>query len=242
MIVAYDGTHYGGWQVQLNAVSIQSLIEQALCTILQAPTSLFGSGRTDAGVHALAQVAHFTTQKPINLAKTLLSLNALLPSDIRIMHLETACLKFHARFSALAKTYHYRLHLDAIPDPFKRRYAYHVQHRADLAQLQEGATHFIGTHDFSSFANNASRGSAAKDAVRTLYRLDVVVEPGGARLEFEGDGFLYKMVRNIVGTLLDVCTKKIAADAIPSILKAKDRKQAGRAAPPHGLHLICVRY
>ena len=242
MVVAYDGTQYGGWQVQQSRVSIQSLIEQTLFTILQTPTSLSGSGRTDAGVHALAQVAHFTTQQPINPAKTLLSLNALLPGDIRIMHLESTSPTFHARFSALAKTYHYRLHLDPIPDPFKRHYAYHVQHPVDLTQLQDAASHFVGTHDFSSFANSASRGSAANDAVRTLHRLDVILEPGGARLEFEGNGFLYKMVRNIVGTLLDICANKIARDALPHILKAKDRRLAGRAAPPHGLHLIAVRY
>ncbi len=242
MTVAYDGTQFGGWQVQPNAVSIQSLIEQSLATILRDSISLFGSGRTDAGVHALSQVAHFTTRQPIDLSKTLASLNGLLPSDIRIMTLECADPDFHSRFSAVSKTYHYRLHIDAIPDPFKRRYAYHVPHPVDLTLLKEAAFHFIGTHDFTSFANEASRGSAAKNAVRTLYRLDIVEEPGGARLEFQGDGFLYKMVRNIVGTLLDVCANKISKDEIPSILKAKDRRLAGRSAPPHGLYLIKVEY
>ncbi len=240
--ISYEGTAYGGWQVQHNAVCIQSLIEQSLSLILQCPISIVGSGRTDAGVHALAQVAHFSTEKTLNLSKTLASLNRLLPNDIRIMALESVDLEFHARFSALSKTYHYRLHLDPIPDPFKRRYAYHVPHPVDLSLLQEATTYFVGTHDFTSFANEASRGSAAKGAVRTLLRLDVTQEKGGVRLEFEGDGFLYKMVRNITGTLLDVCAGKIAKDQIPAIFKAKDRKLAGRSAPPHGLYLIQVQY
>ncbi len=240
--IAYDGTNYGGWQVQKNAVSIQALIQNALSTILRAPISLTGSGRTDAGVHAFAQTAHFTTSNPIDISKTLASLAGLLPPDIRVLDIAVAEDGFHARYSATSKTYHYRLHLSRIPDPFKRRYAYHVPHPVDIALLKEEAKHFLGTHDFTSFANEAHSGSAAKDAVRTLYRLDIVEEPGGVRLELEGNGFLYKMVRNIVGTLLDVCAGKIDKDHIPAILEAKDRKKAGRAAPPHGLYLIEVKY
>ena len=242
MTIAYDGTNYGGWQSQLNAVSIQALIEQALLTILRAPTSLIGSGRTDAGVHALAQSAHFSTINQIDIAKTLASLNGILPVDIRILTLEETSPQFHARYSAIAKTYHYHLHLGKIPNPFKRRYAYHVPHPVDLTQLKETAAQFIGTHDFSSLANEANRGAAAKDAVRTLYRLDVIEEESGARLEFEGDGFLYKMVRNITGTLLDICAGKMDQDQIPAILAAKDRRCAGSAAPPHGLFLVNVKY
>ena len=242
MIIAYDGANYGGWQIQTNAISIQALIEQALSTILREPISLIGSGRTDAGVHALGQAAHFSSPSQIDIAKTLASLNGLLPTDIRILSLEQAPLNYHARYSATAKTYHYRLHLSSIPDPFKRRYAYRVPHPVDLSTLKETAAQFIGTHDFSSFANEATRGAASKDAVRTLHRLDVVEEEGGVRLEFEGDGFLYKMVRNITGTLLDVCAGKIAKDQIPAILAAKDRRCAGSAAPPHGLFLVDVRY
>ena len=242
IVIAYDGTDYGGWQVQPNAVSIQSLIEKALNTILRANTTLVGSGRTDAGVHALAQCAHFNTHAPIDIQKTFASLNGILPPDIRILSIEQVSLEFHARYSALSKIYHYRLHLDPTPDPFNRRYSYHVPHKVDIALLKEAARLFVGTHDFTSFANEAHRGTAAKDAVRTLYRLDVVEEPGGVRLEFEGDGFLYKMVRNIVGTLLDVCAGKINKDQISLILKAKDRKQAGRAAPAHGLYLVEVKY
>ena len=242
LTVAYDGTEYGGWQVQPNAVSIQSLIELSLSTILRVPTSIFGSGRTDAGVHACGQIAHFLSDKPIAIEKTLASLNGMLPPAIRILSLEEAASDFHARYSASSKIYHYRLHLGPIPDPFKKRYAYHVPHPVDLTLLKKAAERFLGTHDFTSFANEATRGSAAKDAVRTLHRLSVVEEPGGVRLEFEGNGFLYKMVRNIVGTLLDVCAGKIAEEEIPAIIAAKDRKKAGRAAPPHGLYLVEVKY
>jgi len=242
MTIAYDGTSYGGWQIQPNSVSIQGLIQEALQTILRSPIAVIGAGRTDAGVHALGQVAHFVFDRPFSIAKTLASLNSLLPKEIQIFSLIEVPSEFHARYSARSKTYHYRLHLDPIPDPFKRFYAYHVPHPVDLSLLHKAARHLIGTHDFLSLANEPGRGPAAKDAVRTLFRLDVIEEKGGARLEFQGDGFLYKMVRNSVGTLLDVCAGKIAEEEIPLILAAKDRRRAGRSAPAHGLHLITVEY
>ncbi len=238
MIIAYDGTDYGGWQVQPNAVSIQSLIQKALSTILRAEVDLTGSGRTDAGVHAIGQTAHFVAGS-IDLEKILVSLNGLLPSDIRILSLEPVSEDFHARYSSRSKIYRYHLHLDRIPDPFKRRFAYHVPHPVDLTLLQNAATHFIGTHDFTSFANV---GSAFDDAIRTLYRLDLIEEKGGVALEFEGDGFLYKMVRNLVGTLLDIAAGKMDLKEVPAILAAKDRRAAGITAPPHGLFLVEVKY
>jgi tRNA pseudouridine38-40 synthase len=242
LTIAYDGTRFGGWQVQLNSVSIQGLIEEALSTILRQPISVIGSGRTDAGVHALGQTAHFSTTNAADISKTLASLNGLLPVEIRILDLVEVSSEFHARFKAVSKIYHYRLHLERISDPFKMNYTYHVPHPVDLKLLKETAALFLGTHDFTSFANEASRGSAANDAVRTLHRLDLSLEPGGVRLEFEGDGFLYKMVRNIVGTLLDVCAGKISKDEVSAILKAKDRRKAGKSAPPHGLYLVEVKY
>jgi tRNA pseudouridine38-40 synthase len=242
MTIAYDGTNYGGWQVQPNALSIQACIEQTLSILLRTPTSIVGSGRTDAGVHALGQIAHFVAEEPVELVKITASLNGMLPKDIRILEIIPVGADFHARYNATSKIYHYRLHLDKVLDPFKTRYAYHVPHPVDLTLLRQTAAAFVGTHDFTSFANEATRGTAAKDPIRTLYRLDLIDEPGGIRLEFEGDGFLYKMVRNIVGTLLDVCAGKIGKDQIPDILSAKDRKVAGRAAPPHGLWLVNVNY
>ncbi len=135
-----------------------------------------------------------------------------------------------------------RLHLEKTPDPFKRLFTYHVRFRVDRNLLRQGCEYFIGTRDFRSFANAADEGSAATNASRTLSRLDIVEEPGGLRLEFEGDGFLYKMVRNITGTLLDVSRNKLSIDDLPQIFEAKDRKKAGMAAPAHGLCLIRVLY
>ncbi len=242
MTLAYDGTHYAGWQIQPNALTIQELVQKALSTALRTPTFVTASGRTDAGVHALAQIAHFTHDAPLDTTKLLLSLNGLLPLDIRILQIEQVDLAFHARYSATAKTYHYHLHLERTIDPFKRLYAYRPPHPLDLELLRQGAQLFVGKHDFTSFANEPERGSVSRGGVRTLYRLDIVPESGGVRLEFEGDGFLYKMVRNIVGTLIDLASGKIPLEEINTIFQAKDRRRAGVAAPPQGLFLVEVKY
>ncbi len=242
LLIAYDGTRYGGWQIQLNSVSIQALIEDALKIALRKETAVHASGRTDAGVHAKGQVAHFVTDAAVDLGLLLRSLNGILPDDIRILSVEEADPNFHARYSAVSKEYHYHIHLDWALDPFKRLYAYHHPYPLDIPLMQQASQAFIGTHDFTSFANEASKGSAAKNPVRTLTRLDFIPEPGGLRLEFEGNGFLYKMVRNITGTLLDVGRKKISPSAIPSLFDKKDRRQMSSAAPPQGLFLIKVNY
>ncbi len=240
LTIAYDGTHYSGWQVQENAQSIQPLIQNALQTVLRHPLDLSGSGRTDAGVHAQGQTAHFDTPQSISSSKLRFSLNALLPPDIRIRQVELTEEDFHARYSARSKIYHYHLHLDPISDPFKRLYCHQVFGKFDLTQLKLGASFFLGTHDFTSFAN--TKEESLKDAIRTLYRLDIVEEKGGIRLEFEGDGFLYKMVRNITGTLLDIAAGRMRADQIPEILTLRDRRKAGSAAPAQGLFLMEVIY
>lgn len=241
LLIAYDGTDFCGWQIQENGTSIQALIQKALSTLLRHEVQLIGSGRTDAGVHALGQCAHFTTDRPIP-EPFLYSLNALLPRSIRVLSIEQAPEGFHARYSATGKTYAYHLHLGPIPDPFQQHTAYHVPHPVSLPLLKEAAPLFIGTHDFTSFANEASVGCAAKDPIRTLYRLDVIENGVNLRLELEGNGFLYKMVRNIVGTLLDISSGKMKIDQIKDLFAAKDRRRAGRAAPPHGLFLMEVKY
>lgn len=242
LFLAYDGTQYGGWQVQNNSTAIQALLENALATILRAPIAITGAGRTDAGVHALGQVAHFTYEHPLDLFRTQGSLNGLLPPDIRVLDLQMTSDDFHARYSAKSKIYHYYLHLDRVMSPFLRLYRHHVHFPIDLDQLSTAAQLFMGTHDFSAFANEASTGSAAKNPIRTLMRLDIVPQEGGLRLEFEGDSFLYKMVRNITGTLLDVCRDKLHMEQIPEIFASKDRRLAGGAAPPQGLFLVKVNY
>ena len=243
LLISYDGTPFGGWQVQRSAPSIQGFIQEALQTILrESPLHITGSGRTDAGVHAKGQVAHFTYSRPFDLKRTFLSLNALLPPEIRILEFSAAPDDFHARYSATGKLYHYHLHLDPIINPFNRLYTTYFPYPLDLSLIQEAIPHFVGEHDFTSFANAPSKGCAARKPIRTLRRLGVHEEKGGIRLEFEGNGFLYKMVRNITGTLLDVGKKKIAPHEIPSILEARDRREASQAAPPQGLFLMQVFY
>lgn len=242
LTIAYDGTAYCGWQIQPNGISIQEIIQEKASIISRNKIRLVGSGRTDAGVHALGQVANFYSPYIPDLYRFQGSLNALLPPDIRILNTVEVDNTFHAQYSPISKTYHYHLHLDHVEDPFKRLYRLHVRNKIDLNLLKESAALLIGTHDFTSFANESHLGSACRDPIRTLLRLELVEQPGGARLEFEGDGFLYKMVRNLVGTLLEIATGKRFKEDLLIILAAKDRKFAGQAAPPHGLFLMKVEY
>lgn len=242
LTIAYEGTNYKGWQVQPNGTSIQAAIEEALKTILQESVRIIGSGRTDAGVHALGQVAHFNTNQTLDVKRVLFSLNSLLPKDIRIIALEYLLEKFHAQHHAVSKVYRYHLNLDKVLNPFKRAFAWHIPHPLDYEALDAACAQFLGTHDFTSFSNEAHKGVAARDPIRTLHRIDVIPEEGGLAIEFEGDGFLYKMVRNMVAMLVDCALKKRDPSEIPSILKAKDRRQASMAAPPQGLFLVTVHY
>ncbi|PIS01987.1 MAG: tRNA pseudouridine(38-40) synthase TruA [Chlamydiae bacterium CG10_big_fil_rev_8_21_14_0_10_42_34] len=240
LIISYDGTNYSGWQVQKNAPSIQSLIQNALQTVLRHPLNLTGSGRTDAGVHAKGQTAHFDTDIHFEPYRLRGSLNSLLPADIRIVDILPVAADFHARYSASGKVYHYHLHLDPISDPFTKLYCHQVFGSFDLEKLKKGAGYFIGTHDFISFAN--VKDEPQKDTTRTIKRLDIIEQKGGVRLEFEGNGFLYKMVRNITGLLLDIGAGRVQIEEIPQIFEARDRRKAGTAAPAQGLFLYEVKY
>ena len=242
MTLAYDGTLYCGWQIQHNGVSIQALVEEALSTALRRKVAVVGSSRTDAGVHAQGQVAHFTTEQEVDTARTALSLNGLLPKDIRVLSIEEVPQEFHARYSASGKIYHYHIHQDKVMYPAKRLYATHIFSPLNLSALCDAAALFVGRHNFASFANEQHKGCAAKNPVRTLRRLECKDEPGGYRLEFEGDGFLYKMVRNIVGTLLEVGRGKLSPAQVIDILAAKDRRAAPASAPPQGLFLFKIHY
>ncbi len=219
MVIAYDGTNYCGWQVQPNGLSVQEVLQDRMRVILRSRVAIIGSGRTDAGVHAAGQVAHFHFPEQIDLYRFSASINGLLPPDIRVKGIVEVPMDFHAQYSTAGKEYHYHLHLDRV-----------------LARF------FLGVHDFTSFANESHAGCAAHDPVRTLRRLDIVDQPGGVRLEFEGDGFLYRMVRNITGTLVEVALGKRPADEVPALLAAKDRNLTGQAAPPQGLFLMRVSY
>jgi tRNA pseudouridine38-40 synthase len=241
-VLAYDGTDYCGWQVQPNGVSIQELLQSALKTILQEDVVVVGSGRTDAGVHALGQVAHFHSKKTINLTKALESLNGILPRAIRVFTLEEVDETFHARYSAIGKEYHYHITLARYQSPFQRLYSWHVVHRFDRTAFERAAEQLVGTHDYRAFANESHLGCASVDSVRTIRKLAVVSEEQGLRLEFEGDGFLYKMVRNITGTLVEVALGKRTVKSVEELLHSQDRRLAGQAAPPQGLFLVRVSY
>jgi tRNA pseudouridine38-40 synthase len=242
LTISYDGTHYSGWQVQSHFLSIQVFIQKALQTILNEKIDLTGAGRTDAGVHALGQTAHFSIVKELDLFRFHYSLNCLLPKDIRITKIEKVSLSFHARYSAIGKIYHYRIYCGAIHDPFSHHFVLHIPYPLDIEKMKLAASVLIGTHDFSSFAHQARYGSAAKNPIKTLKRIDIISDESHLRFELEADGFLYKMVRNIIGTLLEVGRGMLNAEDVLGILQAKDRKKAKMTAPPHGLFLIRVLY
>ena len=235
--LSYDGTHYGGWAIQPNNASIQQCIQDALQTILRIETPIIGSGRTDAGVHARFQVAHFSHFGPLNPPSLCHSLNKILPKDIRIHEVFPVSPDFHARFSVKKKIYHY--HLLTAQNPFEHRYSHYVYFPLDLDRLKKAFPYLLGTHDFSAFA---SSGCGAKNPVKTLYNLEMLPQKRGVCLVFEGDGFLYKMVRNIVGVLLEIGAHKRPLEDLPKILSSKDRTQAGPTAPAQALFLHHVEY
>lgn len=240
LTIAYDGTDFCGWQQQHTDTSIQETIKKALETLLRHPLRLIGSGRTDAGVHALGQVAHFHTPETLSESRFLHSINALLPPTIRILQIESVPVSFHAQYSALGKIYHYHLCLDPIVLPMKRLYSWKPFLPLNLSHLEKAASFFIGTHDFTTFTNRGS--DTSDDPIRTIHRLSLVPEEGGLRLEFEGNGFLYKMVRNITGTLVAAASNRLELATIPLLLASRDRRLAPQGAPAKGLFLAQVLY
>lgn len=240
--LAYDGTHYSGWQIQSNALAIQEILEKKLSVILRRKTKVFGASRTDSGVHALGQVAHFEHIEEIDLFRFLAAINGVLPKNIRVKNIEPVDMAFHARYCAVNKIYHYHLNLGYVQDPFTKLYSWHVPQKLDLDLLRECAALFVGTHDFTSFANEPLAGAVAKNPVRILTRLELVPEERGVRLEYEAKSFLYKMIRNITGALVEVALGKRKIQEIPEIFSARDRRKVGKTAPPQGLFLIKVDY
>jgi tRNA pseudouridine38-40 synthase len=236
MIIAYDGTEFLGWQAQGNGRTIQERIESVLFQITQKKISITGSGRTDSGVHAEAQVAHFVLEHS---SLSLKSLNSLLPDAIRILSLEETEPDFHARFSVKEKIYCYHVTTDRVQLPNLRRFALHSTFPLDLKLMLSTLPYFLGTKNFSSFANELD---PKKNPIKTLHELSLNPTETGFTLKFRGDGFLYKMVRNITGTLLDIGRGKISPHSIPEIFAAQSRPFAGKTAPPHGLFLQTVLY
>ena len=242
LVIAYDGTAYSGWQVQTNGLAIQEFIQRSISLLLKKETSLTGSGRTDAGVHALGQTAHFHSDHGIDIFRFQYALNALLPVDIRIVSMEEAPPGFHARYQAKGKIYLYHLCLKPVQNPFRRLYAWHIRSpEFSIAKMAAGAKKLIGTHDFKGFAAESHRGVASYDSVREMRRVEIL-EGEETALLFEADGFLYKMVRNLVGTLVDIGKGRLPLETIDRVFEEKERRLAGQAAPPHGLYLKEVLY
>lgn len=240
LTLAYDGGAYHGFQRQENAVTIQAVLERALGRLFGGFSKFAASGRTDTGVHACGQVVSFYTTGTIPTERIVRALNSLLPPDIVATEAEEAPLAFHARCSARSKLYLYKIQQGDIPDPFARQYAWYIRQRLDLTAMNAALRCVCGTHDFTAFQ---AAGSAIRNPVRTLYRAECQ-QKAEHSLEFLfwGNGFLYHMVRNLVGTVVDVGRGKYPPENIARILKSRDRHQAGATAPPQGLYLKEVRY
>lgn len=238
-ITAYDGTEYVGWQRQLNGVSVQEMLEKALFEVTGEAITIHGSGRTDSGVHARAQVAHFDTDVKMASDKFAIALNMHLPPDIRVLYSEECDPSFHSRFSAKIKQYRYRIHLGRHSDVFSRSTALQLHRIPDFELMQNAARDVLGTHDFHAFM---STGTTLENTVRTID--GSIWDRDGSFITYSvtGNGFLYNMVRILVGTMLDIGYRKLPSDTISKALISLDREDAGPTAPPCGLTLFRVVY
>lgn len=239
-ILEYDGAEYSGWQRQENTpMTIQEKVESALAEIAKKPVCVLASSRTDAGVHAYGQVIGFHMDSSIPTERLPIAMNSLLPGEIRVKHAEEVDMNFHPRFQTIGKTYHYMIDNGQIQSVFRRRYAYHVPYSLDVEEMRKSSQHLIGKHDFSAFR---AVGCSAKSPVRTIKNIQIFKENDLLRLEYEGDGFLYNMVRILTGTLIYAGLRKFSSEDIHRILTECDRTKAGPTAPAHGLYLVKVFY
>ena len=243
LLVAYDGKNYAGWQVQKVGLGVQEKLEDALKRFFPSSPRVHSSSRTDAGVHAIGMVAHVELRRAefkMTPGKLVLALNAYLPEDIRVLTARRAPAEFHARFDASGKQYRYFVWNHGAMNPLLRNQAWHVPQKLNLKAIRAAAPLLLGRHDFKSFA--ANRNYEMETTVRTLTRCDVLRKGTLLTFVIEGDGFLYKMCRGIVGTLIQIGRGKFAVTDLKKMLDARDRREAGMTAPAHGLVLWKVFY
>ena len=239
LTIAYDGTNYHGWQMQANARTIQGELTRVLSVLDHRPVTLQGAGRTDAGVHAEAQVANVFLEREFAPHQLREAINGNLDRDLRIMEVEFADQSFEARFSARGKTYRYDISTAPVISPFDVRYVYHYRGALDVKEIQRAASLLVGRHDFSAFT--VARLETT-DRVRTLTQLDVEARHHSIRITASAEGFLRYMVRTIAGTLIDVGRGRRSAASVGAALASRNRHQAGATAPAHGLTLVRVDY
>jgi len=239
IILQYVGTNYHGWQIQRQQRTVQGLLREALGTLAGKPIKIVGASRTDAGVHALGQVAHFHFPPKETIADLRKALNAILPRDIRALRLERVCEEFHAQKSAKKKRYEYRIYNGPVLRPFSYGRVCHIIHPLDFERMQEAAPLFIGAHDFSGFAASST---TVKNRVREITFSEFRRHGRHIAYKAEANGFLHHMVRNIVGTLLEIGLAQRLPSDVSALLKSADRSQAGATAPPEGLYLVRIWY
>lgn len=239
LTIAYDGTNYCGWQIQPNGITVEEVINKTLSKLTGEQIQVIGASRTDSGVHALGNVAVFDTETTIPAEKISAAMNQRLPDDIVIVKSEEVAADFHPRYCDCTKTYEYHIINTRIPVPTRRLTNYFVSYELDLDKMRQAAAYLVGEHDFTSFCNIRSD---VESAVRTIYSLDIIENGEEITIRINGNGFLYNMVRIIVGTLIRVGRGFYEAEKVKEILDAKDRKVAGVTAPAHGLMLVKIDY
>jgi tRNA pseudouridine38-40 synthase len=245
LTVAYDGTGFHGWQRQPSAPTVQVCLEEAIARVMGEPVKLIGSGRTDAGVHALGQVANFKSSCRIPLANLVKAVNNVLPPEVRVLQACEVPLNFHARYGVRSKTYRYRILQSDVSSPFLWRFVWHCPYTLARQRMAAAARACVGTHDFTSFAAGDSEGEPdASSMIRTVFSSRILWSPRTRILTYEvrGSGFLHHMVRNLTGTLVEAGREKLQAKDVLRILQGRDRSLAGPTAPAQGLCLVCVEY
>lgn len=239
LTIEYDGKEYNGWQKQPNKLNIQGEIEKAIESITKEKVELTASGRTDAGVHAIGQVANFKTNSKLPIEKMAIAINSQIKNSIRIIKEEEVDDSFHSRYNCKRKTYQYIINNSLYGSAIYRCLEYHMPIALNIDKMKKAIKYFEGEHDFKAFK---SSGTSSKSSVRTIYQAQIKTQNNRIIIELTGNGFLYNMVRIIAGTIVDVGLGKIQPEQIPEIIKQKDRTKAGKTLPPQGLYLVKVEY